>query len=258
MAEEGMIAMIGPLLLTTLLQAQVSGAPPQPPTSSAPTHAASQTLTGAVKDLPHAFARLKSWTAIAVLSASGGAAAAVHPEDRDLTMDAAGSRTVDRLTEGGSIVGSGYVQVGGAAAVWLTGVATSHPAFAGLGADLLEAQAINGVLTSAVKYTVQRRRPDGGRYSFPSGHTSATFATAAVLENHYGLRAGLPAYALGAYVAGARLHDRKHFASDTLMGAGIGLVAGHVTRAHGSRRATAAIVPLQHGIAVAGSVTCPW
>jgi membrane-associated phospholipid phosphatase len=251
-----MIPMLAPLLFTTLLQVQVSGTPP-PPAPSAPMKPPNQTLTAAMKDVPHAFARLKSWTAIAVLSASGGAAAAVHPEDRDLTMDAAGSRTVDRLTEGGSIVGSGYVQVGGAAAVWVAGVATSHPAFAGLGADLLEAQAINGVLTSAVKYTVQRRRPNGGRYSFPSGHTSATFATAAVLENHYGLRAGLPAYALGAYVAGARLHDRKHFASDTLMGAGIGLVAGRVTRAHGGR-ATAAIVPLHRGIAIAGSVACPW
>ena len=247
--------MLAPLLFTTLLQVQVSGTPP-PPAPSAPMKP-NQTLTAAMKDVPHAFARLKSWTAIAVLSASGGAAAAVHPEDRDLTMDAAGSRTVDRLTEGGSIVGSGYVQVGGAAAVWVAGVASSHPALAGLGADLLEAQAINGVLTSAVKYTVQRRRPNGGRYSFPSGHTSATFATAAVLENHYGLRAGLPAYALGAYVAGARLHDRKHFASDTLMGAGIGLVAGRVTRAHGGR-ATAAIVPLHRGIAIAGSVACPW
>jgi membrane-associated phospholipid phosphatase len=253
-----MIAMLAPLILTTLLQAPVSGVPPQtPPASSTPPTAATQTLTGAMKDLPHAFARLKSWTAIAVLSASGGAAAAVHRQDHDLTMDAAGSQAVDRLTEGGSIVGSGYVQVGGAAAVWLTGVATSHPAFAGLGADLLEAQAINGVLTSAVKYTVQRRRPNGGRYSFPSGHTSATFATAAVLENHYGLKVGIPAYALGAYVAASRLHDRKHFASDTLMGAGIGLVAGRVTRHSPNRRASATIVPLVRGIAIAGAVTWP-
>jgi membrane-associated phospholipid phosphatase len=69
--------------------------------------------------------------------------------------------------------------------------------------------------------------------------------------------AGLPAYALGAYVAGSRLHDRKHFASDTLMGAGIGLVAGRVTRNH-AHRARAAVVPLQRGIAIAGSVAGPW
>lgn len=251
-----MITIVAPLLLTTLLQAQISTSPERQ-ASPAPTDTATQTLTGAMKDLPHAFARLRSWTPVAVLSASAGAAAAVHPQDRDLTMDAAGSRIVDRLTEGGSIVGSGYVQVGGAAAVWLTGAATSHPAVAGFGADLLEAQAVNGVLTSALKYTVQRRRPNGGRYSFPSGHTSATFATAAVLENHYGPMAGLPAYALGAYVAGSRLHDRKHFASDTLMGAGIGLVAGRVTRNH-AHRARAAVVPLQRGIAIAGSVAGPW
>jgi len=251
------MAMLAPLLLVTLLQAQGS-APSHEPPPAAPSEAASQTLTGAIKDLPHAFVRLKSWSTLAVLSASGGAAAAVHPQDRDLTMDAAGSRTVDRLTEGGSIVGSGYVQLGGAVAVWLTGAATSHRAFAGLGADLLEAQAVNGVLTSALKYTVQRRRPNGGRYSFPSGHTSATFATAAVLEHHYGLAAGLPAYALGAYVAGARLHDRKHFASDTLMGAGIGLASGRVTRGRRNRHVTATLVPIGRGVAVAGSIACPW
>ena len=239
--------MLGPVLLTLLLQAPAAGAD------------SPRSLPAVVKDLPHAFARLPRWRNLAVLAASGAAAAAVHGDDRDLTEDAAGSMIVDRLTEGGSIVGGGYVQVGAAFATWLAGAATHHPDAEGLGGDLLEAQAMNGVLTSAVKYSVQRRRPDGGRYSFPSGHTSATFATAAVLQAHYGLKAGLPAYALGAYVAAARLHDRKHFASDALMGAGIGLVSGRaVGRPGRGARLTAALVPLDRGVAVTGAVACPW
>jgi hypothetical protein len=193
-----------------------------------------------------------------VLAATGGAAAAAHPEDRDLSEDAAGSTTVDRLTEGGSIVGGGYVQAGAAFAAWLTGAATAHSSIEALGADLMEAQMVSGVLTSALKYSVRRTRPDGGRYSFPSGHASATFATAAVLDAHYGLKAGVPAYALGTYVAASRLHDRKHFLSDTLVGAGIGLVSGRVARRQrGGQHFSVAILPIGRGVALAGTVACP-
>ena len=252
---------IAPLLLTLALQAQAPAGPPAdaPQSAAAPAAEAggNSTLRSAFKDLPHALARVGGWRNLAFIAAGGGAAAAVHPQDFDLTADAARSPTVDRLTEGGSIVGGGYVQIGGAAALWLAGATTSHPALGALGADLLEAQAVNGILTTTLKYTVQRRRPNGGRYSFPSGHTSTTFATAAVLENHYGLKVGIPAYALGAYVAASRLHDRKHFASDTLMGAGIGLVAGRVTRHSANGRVSAAIVPLGRGVAIAGAVAWP-
>ncbi len=119
---------------------------------------------------------------------------------------------------------------------------------------------MSGVLTSTLKYSVRRTRPDGGRYSFPSGHASATFATAAVIDAHYGLKAGIPAYALGAYVAASRLHDRQHFMSDTLVGAGIGLVAGRVAqRERGGRHDIAAtILPLRGGVALTGTVACPW
>lgn len=237
--------MLAPVLLTFLLQAPAA-------VSNGP-----RSIPAVLKDLPHAFARLPRLTNLAILAGSGAAAAAVHRDDRDLTDDAAGSRTVDRLTEGGSLVGAGYVQVGAAFATWLAGAATAHPGAEALGGDLLEAQAMNGLLTSAMKYSVERKRPDGGRHSFPSGHTSATFATAAVLDAHYGLKAGLPAYALGAYVAGARLHDRKHFASDTLVGAGIGLVSGRAVRPWRRAHLTTAVVPLDRGVAIVGTVARP-
>jgi hypothetical protein len=243
-----MIAMLVPALLVTLMQAPVSPAAGDESTS----------LVRMLKDLPHTFGRLGEKANLAILGASGAAAVAVHSDDLDLTEDASGSSAVDRLTEGGSIAGSAYVQVGAAVTTWLIGTTSSHPSIAALGVDLIEAQLVNGTITTATKYAVQRTRPDGGRYSFPSGHTSATFATAAVLDGHYGLKVGIPAYALGAYVAASRLHDRKHFASDTIMGAGIGLVSGRV--AHGDRRSRFAetIVPLGRGVAVVGTVACPW
>jgi membrane-associated phospholipid phosphatase len=253
-----MIAMIAPVILSAFMQAQVPDALAVPAIQSQPAGDDSTSLVTSFKDLPHAFVRLGEWTNLAVLGASGAAAAAVHPEDQTLSTDAANSVTVDRLTEGGSIVGSAYVQVGAAVTTWLIGTTRSQPSIAALGVDLVEAQIVNGVITTAMKYTVQRTRPDGGRYSFPSGHTSATFATAAVLDGHYGLKVGIPAYVLGAYVATSRVHDRKHFASDAIMGAGIGIVSGRAARGPRHSRITEMIVPIDRGIAVAGTVACPW
>jgi len=78
----------------------------------------------------------------------------------------------------------------------------------------------------ALKYTVQRERPDGSNsLSFPSGHTSSMFATATVLQRYYGWKVGVPAYALGSYVGLARMAWNKHHATDVVMGAGIGIAS---------------------------------
>src|SRR3546814_3471276 len=49
-----------------------------------------------------------------------------------------------------------------------------------------------------LKEVFPSRRPDGSDdKSFPSGHTSTSFAAAATLHNRYGWEAGLPAYEIG-------------------------------------------------------------
>ncbi len=81
-------------------------------------------------------------------------------------------------------------------------------------------------MVQALKFTVQRERPDGSNsQSFPSGHASSAFATAAVLHRHYGWKVGAPAYALGSYVALARMSWNRHHATDVVMGAGFGIAA---------------------------------
>lgn len=37
------------------------------------------------------------------------------------------------------------------------------------------AEGMNAVMTRTLKYTVKEIRPDGGPYSFPSGHTANAF-----------------------------------------------------------------------------------
>jgi hypothetical protein len=53
-----------------------------------------------------------------------------------------------------------------------------------------------------------------------------TFATAAVLERHLGLRAAWPTLLIASYVGVSRLHDNRHFASDVVFGAALGTAVG--------------------------------
>ncbi|MEN3337661.1 MAG: hypothetical protein V7647_1337 [Acidobacteriota bacterium] len=194
-------------------------------------------------DLPHDFRHLPTRANAIWLGGGGALAVAVHSHDATLTRRAVASERLDTLVEGGSFVGGGMVQAGAAVGTYAIGRLTKHPRVAILGADLVRGQIINAVLTQGVKLAVDRPRPDGGRFSFPSGHSSATFATATVLERHFGAKAGIPAYVMATYVAASRLHDNKHYASDVIFGAGIGIVSGRaVTVGRGTR--TFALGPL--------------
>jgi membrane-associated phospholipid phosphatase len=87
------------------------------------------------------------------------------------------------------------------------------------------------LLAEGASYGLKRafpeERPDhSDRRSFPSGHSAQSFAAAATLENRYGWKAGLPAFAAAAFVAVARVEARKHHWYDCLAGAAIGTGSG--------------------------------
>lgn len=87
-----------------------------------------------------------------------------------------------------------------------------------------------GVLTQGLKMSTNEERPDGSdHYSFPSGHTSSAFATATSLSYSYGWRAGIPAYSMAALTGLSRIADNKHWASDVIAGAFLGIIWGRAT-----------------------------
>lgn len=91
----------------------------------------------------------------------------------------------------------------------------------------LVALAVNGALTAGLKLAVGRERPNGaGNRSFPSGHTSHSFVVAAVADELFGPKVGIPAYLIGGLVAVHRIHDNKHYLSDVIFGAGMGTIVG--------------------------------
>lgn len=83
------------------------------------------------------------------------------------------------------------------------------------------------LVTYGLKRAIPETRPDGSdRQSFPSGHTSVSFAAAASLESRYGWQAGFPAFAVATFVGIARVQAKKHFVGDVIAGAAIGTAAG--------------------------------
>lgn len=82
-------------------------------------------------------------------------------------------------------------------------------------------------VTYGLKEVFPERRPDGSdNKSFPSGHTSVSFAAAATLQNRYGWKVGVPAQIVAAFVGLSRVEAKKHHVHDVLVGAAIGEASG--------------------------------
>jgi membrane-associated phospholipid phosphatase len=233
-------AWAGPLLLAFEEQAEK---PPQP------MHTGFKALaieTG--KDF-YAFPQRKStWV---VLALGGAGAAIAYPYDDQVNAKLTGSDAAANFFAAGKYIGSGYVQAGTAVGLYVIGRfllphvegeprtnKVSH-----LGFDLIRTLILSETVTHGIKLTVRRDRPTGECCSFPSGHASAAFATASVLERHLGYRGAWPTYVVASYVAASRLHDNRHFLSDVIFGSAIGISSGWtVVGRHG--RSSYALVPV--------------
>lgn len=82
-------------------------------------------------------------------------------------------------------------------------------------------------VTSGLKLAIEEERPDGSNdKSFPSGHSSSSFAAAATLHKRHGWEVGVPAHLVAAFVGVARIKADKHYVHDVIVGAAIGEAAG--------------------------------
>lgn len=170
---------------------------------------------------------LKSKESLVIFLNGGILAALALPVDRSITLGASSTRFLKAgFGTTGKLLGEEYVQAGSAAAAFLTGTLLKKPRLAAVGRDLVEAQLVSAATTQVLKFSVRRTRPDGEARSFPSGHASASFASATVLHRHFGAKAAIPAYGAAVYITMSRLQANSHYASDILIGAALGMAVG--------------------------------
>jgi membrane-associated phospholipid phosphatase len=235
---------------------EISQPQPEPPHPE-PTHTGFKALIFETGSDFKAFPRRKStWV---ILGIGAGAAALAHPLDDNLNEELTGSTAVGKFFAAGKWIGSVYVQGGTAVGLYLIGrYAMSHEAgqpktnkVSHLGFDLLRGLIVSQALTQGIKYVGQRDRPTGECCAFPSGHASAAFATASILERHIGYRGAWPTFVVASYVAMSRLHDNRHFLSDVVFGSALGIASGWtVVGRHGRSNYSMMPVPTRGGVMV--------
>jgi len=92
---------------------------------------------------------------------------------------------------------------------------------------LIISNVVSTGISELLKATITKTRPDGDPYSFPSGHSTIAFTNAAVLQNEFQETSTVYAYSGYAFAATTgvfRMLNNKHYVSDVLVGAGIGIL----------------------------------
>ena len=199
--------------------------------------------------------RESTWVILAV---GGGLAALAHPVDDDVNQHLVSSGTADNIWKPGHIIGGPVMYIlppviylGGRYVLpkFTDDVSTTNK-WSHMGLDLLRAELLEEGIVWGLKVSVNRTRPNGQKYGFPSGHAAATFAFASVIERHLGARLALPTIVIASYVGTSRLHDNVHFLSDVLFGAAVGTAAGWtVVGRHGRTNYAMTPTPIPGGMA---------
>jgi len=182
-----------------------------------------QTLARIARIVARAFQGQNAWWLV------GGAAGALlaHPGDQKIQTWWQDRRPPQSIIRTADVLGDFEFHVPAVLAFWGAARLAHNARLTATGAALAEGYLVSKALTMTLKTTVRRQRPDrSNRLSFPSGHASGAFALATVITCRHGPEVGLPFLSLAAFTTAMRLAQQKHYLSDILVGAAIGVAVG--------------------------------
>lgn len=145
------------------------------------------------------------------------------------------SRTAGRIATKFEPLGRSPVEAAALGIAWVSARSAGSPRAVEAVGTAFEAYLWTLLITSVAKGAFGRARPSGdagahgfweGDTIFPSGHTSRSFAIAAVFADRYGRPAAAIGYPLAALIGLSTIQRDTHWASDVLAGAGLGLAIG--------------------------------
>lgn len=172
---------------------------------------------------------------------------AFRSEEPELTESWGPSQLADNFFEYGDAIGNGTFPFVLSISSWGVGKIINNESMKSFGSDLFRTQTVNGILTIAMKGAINRQRPNGAPYSYPSGHTSSSFATAGVVYKHYGKTWGISAFVLAGYVGLSRLQENKHYLSDVIAGGILGSYVGFKISRQENKKSSLSIAPVKTG-----------
>ena len=100
-------------------------------------------------------------------------------------------------------------------------------------ASSLASYGVMAAFVNGIKYSAKEMRPDEStKNSWPSGHTATAFVGATILHKEYGLTRS-PWYSIAGYTVATatgvmRVLNNRHWISDVMSGAGLGILSGEL------------------------------
>lgn len=154
----------------------------------------------------------------------------------------------------GNAFGNGKYVYPAMLATWVAGSALGSEGVRRASGHALVAATAAGLATTALKWTIGRERPstgfdsdhfDGLEFkdsSFPSGHTAVAFSIATSLSRDIkGPWDDVALYGAASLTGLARMNDNKHWLSDVVAGAAVGIFAGKWATRNNSRLTTSGL-----------------
>ena len=121
---------------------------------------------------------------------------------------------------------------------------------------LIQSEMVMIAMVWPLKHYTGQIRPDGGTHSFPSGHTAQAFLAATFLHKEYGHKSpwySIAGYTMASAVGMCRMISNRHWASDVLVGAGVGILStnlvylGHKHRKKNGQHQVTAVPSFNRG-----------